>query len=222
MNGNDSQNGNGEQTTNVTLRNVSERGAIAQDGHTNGNVVISPGVVVVSETRENNPLFTPQEQASEGFTRLAEAGQTEALVSEIEGTEGVKQVETFGDGPITPDSAGSVTVDASEQGYLSLAAMLVPSNDMAVATSAPLPLRIQRNGNDRRLVADEGLLTDFLALYDAGTEPNAAHGQGDDQAPAQSDPLQGDDEGDPIRLVGRVSDGVTSPEVADIAELTFE
>ncbi len=221
MNGNDSQNGNGEQTTKVTVRNISEQGLISEDGHTAGNPVISPGVWVVTENEEN-PLFTPGEQPSEGFTRLAEAGQTDALVSEIRGTSGVKAVGPFGGGPIAPESAGEFTVDASEQGYVSLAAMFVPSNDMVVATSRPLPLRIQRGEQDQRLVAEEGFLTAFLTMYDAGTEPNTSHGQGEDQAPAQSDPLQGEDENSVIRNVSRLRDGITSPEVADMVQLTFE
>ena len=219
-NGND-ENGSTDQQTTISLANTGTQGLISEDGHTGGNVVFSPGVWVVTEEREN-PLFTAQEQASEGFTRLAEAGQTAALVSEMEDTEGVRAVGTVGDGPITPESSGTFTVDASEQGYVSLAAMLVPSNDMALATAAPLPLRVQQGEQDRRLVASDGLLTDFLVLIDAGTEPNAAHGEGEDQAPAQSDPLQGDEEGQPIRQVSRINDGITSPEVADVAELTFE
>lgn len=214
---NDDDNDSTDELTTIGITNDSTPGIIAEEGHTSGNVVISPGVYVVTAEREN-PLFQTGEQASEGFTRLAEAGQTEALVSEIEGTEGVTAVGTFGDGPITPESSGEFTVDASEQGYVSLAAMLVPSNDMVIATGAPIPLRFQ----GQRLVAPNGSLSRFLVTYDAGTEPNTAHGQGENQAPAQSNPLQGDDEGEPIRRVNIVSDGITSPEVGDVAELTFE
>jgi len=218
MNGNENdENDNTDEQTTINLTNVATPGLIAEEGHTSGNVVLSPGVWVVTEEREN-PLFSAGEQASEGLTRLAEAGQTDALVSEIEGTDGVRAVGTFGDGPITPESSGEFTVDANEQGHLSLAAMVVPSNDMLIATGAPIPLRFR----GQRLVAPDGRLSRFLVTYDAGTEPNTAHGQGENQAPAQSDPLQGDDEGKPIRRVSIVSDGITSPEAGDVAELTFE
>lgn len=214
---NDNDNDSTDEQTTISLTNASTPGIIAEEGHTNGNVVLSPGVWAITEDREN-PLFSTGEQASEGFTRLAEAGRTDALVSEMEDTEGIKAVGTFGDGPITPESSGEFTVDASEQGYLSMAAMLVPSNDMVVATGAPIPLRFQ----GERLVAPNGSLSRFLVTYDAGTEPNTAHGQGENQAPAQSDPLQGDDENKPVRRVNIVSDSITSPEVGDVAELTFE
>lgn len=218
MNGNENdENDSTDEQTTISLTNISTPGMLAEDGSTNGNAVLSPGVWVVTE-EQNNPLFTTGEQASEGFTRLAEAGQTDALVSEIEGTEGVKAVGTFGDGPITPESSGEFTVDASEQGYVSLAAMLVPSNDMVVATGVPIPLRFK----GQRITAPDGGLSRYLVTIDAGTEPNAAHGQGENQAPAQSDPLQGDDEGAVIRPVNIVPDGITTPEVVDVAELTFE
>jgi len=205
-----------EQTdgqTTVTVANASDPGLLAS-GHTNGNAVLSPGVYAITEEREN-PMFSRGEQASEGFTRLAEAGQTETLVKEMENTDGVVTAGAFGDGPITPQSETGITVDASEERYISLAAMLVPSNDTVVATAAPIPLRFR----GQRVTGD---MSAFLRLYDAGTEPNTAHGQGEDQAPAQSDPLQGDDEGATVRQLSTVSDGVLSPEAGDVASVTFE
>jgi len=213
---NDEQEQTDEQTT-VTVANVSEPGIFAEDGHTGGNAVISPWAYAVTEEREN-PLFATGEQVSEGITRLAEAGQPDTLVSEVEGTDGVKAVNSFGNGPMGPDATGEFTVDVSEQGYLSLAAMVVPSNDMMVATAAPIPLRFK----GERLTDTSGRLTAFMRIYDAGTEPNAAHGQGPDQAPAQGSPLQGEDEGNAIRQVSTVNDDVLTVEPADLVELTFE
>lgn len=216
MNGNDSQNGNGEQITKITIQNASTPGLLG-DGHTNGNVVIAPGVYVVTEKREN-PMFASGAEASEGLRALAEDGQTGPLVSEMEDTEGVKSVGTFdANGPITPSSTAEFKVDATEQGYVSMAAMVVPSNDTFIGTAAPIPLRFRGN----RLTNDSGRLTQFLTLYDAGTEPNAPHGQGENQAPAQSEAGQGPDEGGTIRRTEVVSDDVLSPESGDIASLKF-
>ena len=218
MNGNTDK-----QVTTVQFQNRSQAGILPDDGPTNGNAVISPGVYVVTESQETR-LLTPGEQASAGLTRLAEAGAPSALVPEIEGTEGVTAVGTFdADGPITPGSVGEFSVDASEQRFLAAAAMLVPSNDMLVATSRPIPLRV----GDQRLT--DGALrqrgisgSDLVTLFDAGTEPNAPHGEGENQAPVQSEPLQGADEDATVRPVNAVVDGVVTPEIADVAGLSLK
>jgi hypothetical protein len=64
----------------------------------------------------------------------------------------------------------------------------------------------------------EGDITDQLMIWDAGTEVNEAPGFGPNQAPRQSGPNTGDDEGGVVMLV---QDGYTYPDVSQFASVTI-
>ena len=212
----------------ITIWNTSDPGVFPEDGHTDGNLHISPGVYAVTKPnpdaeydykKQENPLFTVGEEASEAFTKLAEAGQPDALVAELEGIDRVLDTGTF-EGPIGPIWPGSKTdfvVGTSGLAYLWVAAMLIPSNDTVVATKWGIPLR-----EGKVHAPTQANASGYLRLFNARTEPNAPLGHGEDQAPAQSDPHQGDDEEAPVRQANVIHDGVLMPDAVDVMQVTLE
>jgi len=94
-------------------------------------------------------------------------------------------------------------------------AVVVPSNDLFYAPGG--------GGIDLFDGRDpvSGDVTDQVGLWDAGTEPNQRPGFGADQAPAQSSPDQGADEGGVVRPIGEVDDGYSYPSVADSIRVTL-
>ncbi len=105
-------------------------------------------------------LFTPGEAASDELESLAEGGDTAPFVAALAGNPYVGDVAT-GDGVLPPGQSVSLSV-AADDGFtrVSLAAMLVPTNDAFVALNGVRAPKGKRSGA-------------FLALaYDAGTEAN--------------------------------------------------
>ena len=146
-----------------------------------------------------NALFARGGTASPGLEMLAEDGGPGLLVEELEAA-GVAYAGAATNpdggaeaGPAMPGSTYTFEVTAGEGGYLSLASMLVQSNDWFVALhDAPL--------YDDAGAPLTGDITDQLRIYDAGTEADQAIGAGPDQAPRQAGPNTGaDDEDSEIR-----------------------
>jgi len=124
--------------------------------------IISPPVVVVHDERFS--LFQPGQPAGGELTALAEDGMTGPLVGLLEVSTGVVDY-AVADGGIPP--AGSVTVEVSARGngkMLSLAGMLVSTNDAFVGLDG--------------LALSSGFAAAFGATsvdapaYDAGSEAN--------------------------------------------------
>ena len=66
-----------------------------------------------------------------------------------------------------------------------------------------------------------GVADDALALFDAGTEPNAQpSGTGPDQAPGQDALDQGVDESGAVRRLSVVDDGYEYPAAEDVVQVT--
>ncbi|MFB6126730.1 MAG: spondin domain-containing protein [Halolamina sp.] len=202
--------------------------------------MVPPGAFAVHT--DSNPIYATGEGASVGLEALAEAGpptgfpEEPGLVDEfgaMTGEMGVVSAGAFtpehtvadpndtmgevpGAPPIAPGGAFEFTVDAEPGQRLSFASMFVPSNDVFVS---PGPEGIALWPTDDEPV--DGDVTDRLALWDAGTEPNAAPGDGPDQAPTQDAPDQGADEGGVVRRLSAVDDGHDYPSVADAIRVTL-
>ncbi len=107
------------------------------------------------------------EAASPQLTALAETGNHGPLAELAMGSDAVGSVVAFPappDGVVIPGGSITTTVSASaDMGYLSLATMLVQTNDgIVLANSLPL---FDADGNARSFTMD-------LISYDAGTEEN--------------------------------------------------
>ena len=173
-------------TFDITLRNTSTD-------------TVYPGVLTPVAWAVHSPdtqLFVVGQLASPGLERLAEDGNPTLLVSELISNTNVASsgvanipVGATDPGPLTAGDSYSFTVTAdSTNRYLSIASMIVPSNDTFFAFEAA-GLRIMNTDGTPRTdqeIADD-IATQRLA-WDAGTERNQAGAIGPDQAPRQSGP----------------------------------
>lgn len=134
--------GNEEATYEVTLTNITPGQAFTPQ-----LVVIHPGDIA---------LFQLGEPASMELEMMAEGGDTMPL------TDAVSAVASHADtiqGLLMPGSSVTTEITGNSGEVLSLAAMLIPTNDTFVALNGmPLPA--------------EGSVTYYLKAYDAGTEEN--------------------------------------------------
>jgi hypothetical protein len=124
--------------------------------------IISPPVVVVHDGRFS--LFQPGQQAGGELAALAEDGMTGPLAGLLEASTGVVDYAVAGGG-IPP--AGSVTVEVSARGngmMLSLAGMLVSTNDAFVGLDG---YRLPSG-----FFAAFGATSVDAPAYDAGSEAN--------------------------------------------------
>ena len=148
-------------------------------------------------------LFTPGSPASPGLERLAEDGNpmplAESLGADADvGASGVQAMPDGADdaGPIFP--GGSYTFEVvpdADHRFLSLASMVVPSNDTFLAFGSEGIALLDDRGQTRTA---EDIATDvaaLLAAWDAGTEKNQGGAAGADQAPRQAGPDTGAPEG---------------------------
>jgi hypothetical protein len=124
---------------------------------TNGQVFTQ---FVLASHRSGVKLFTLGEPASEALEALAEGGETDPLALALEATPGVLDV-AVADGPLPPGESVTLVVETRGRfDHVSLAAMLVPTNDAFTALNDVAGPRGRRVGLFR------------LPAYDAGTELN--------------------------------------------------
>ena len=143
----------------VTLTNLTV-GAPAQGGQ-----IFSPPIFVTHG--HGFSIGASGEAASAELTALAETGNHAPLAALAGGSDAVSGVVAFPappDGVVIPGGSVTTTVSTSAgMGYLSLATMLVQTNDgIVLANSLPL---FDEDGNPRSFTMD-------LISYDAGTEEN--------------------------------------------------
>ena len=143
----------------VTLTNLT-MGVPAQGGQ-----IFSPPIFVTHG--HGFSIGASGEAASAELTTLAETGNHAPLAALAMGSDAVGSVVAFPappDGVVLPGASVSTMVSASAgMGYLSLATMLVQTNDgIVLANSLPL---FDEDGNARSFTMD-------LISYDAGTEEN--------------------------------------------------
>ncbi len=115
---------------------------------------------VVATHRQGVQLFTAGKPASPALSRLAESGETAPLIAVLRADKRVKDVRTT-NGPLNPGQTVTINVDTADHfDRVSLAAMMVPTNDGFVPLNGvPGP-----RGNDP--------LVYTIAGHDAGSEPN--------------------------------------------------
>lgn len=101
-------------------------------------------------------LFDLGEPASEAISRVAEGGDTSQLAAMFTG----RRDKVLSAGPLAKGNSSTVIFeDIARNGKITIASMLLPTNDAFVAKSIDLP-----RGQQTKTV--------FLRAYDAGTETN--------------------------------------------------
>ena len=162
-------------------------------------VPLSAGVYVVHNEGVTPILTTtPPQAASAGLELLAEEGDpttlATALAQDVTNNENIKAAGAFGEGTIGPGENFSFTIENPVAGdYLSLATMMVQSNDIIYATpEAGIPLFLA-NGNPYSGTVENNL----IVAYDVGTEVNEYPGAGLNQ-PIRSDVGAGEDQVDGV------------------------
>ncbi|MCX4240742.1 spondin domain-containing protein [Paraliomyxa miuraensis] len=161
----------------VTLENLTHTGLMQSP--------LSAGVWAVHAV-DSDVLFTPGiPDDGEGLHALAEDGEPAMLAGSVASHAGVVRTGVFEPttmagrpGPLMPGEATQFVVIAEPGTRLSLATMLMGSNDLFVATKAP---GVSLFGSDG-LPLPERDVSASLQLWNAGTEIDQAPGQGPWQA----------------------------------------
>ncbi|MEZ5282378.1 MAG: spondin domain-containing protein [Acidimicrobiales bacterium] len=143
-----------------------------------------------------NPIFAVGEtRKAAGLEALAEDGDPALLAETIGGVVGAVPDSGTEPGPALPGDGYRLSIEGHEGDSLSLAFMFVQSNDWIFAIDA---LSLYEDG-----MPMDGDITDYVMIYDAGTEADQPIGEGADQAPRQAGPNTGDSDPDEtVRLVG--------------------
>ena len=196
----------------VTLNNTSD--TTAYPG------ILTPVAYAVHDATAS--FFQVGDPASAGIEALAEDGDPAILLAALGGLAAVSDSGAAGAGPIIAGGSFTFNVTASAATpLLSIASMVVPSNDTFLAFGPGGIALLDANG-DRRSEAD--LAADVAAeliAWDAGTEQNQAGAGGPDQAPRQTGPNTGADEGS--GLVRQVNDPVWDyPQSNEVVRITIE
>ena len=197
----------------------------AEDAVAGGAVPLAPGVWAVHNAP--NPLFTAGEaDRGDGLEALAEDGDPSGLVDALAMADGVLSSGVFntplgadGPGPILPGGIYPFSFDAFPGDYLSFATMFVQSNDLFYAPDGNGIALFDAEGNPRRTN-----LTQYVLLWDGGTEVNEEPGVGANQAPRQSGPDTGEDENGTVVLIedgAAGPGGFTYPNTASIIRVTI-
>lgn len=196
----------------------SELGA-SVDEETGLTSPLAPGVFAVHDGDVNALFDQGLPDRGEGLEALAEDGVPTPLASSLSGNSAISASGAFAvpvgasdPAPIFPGESYTFTFEARNGDHLSLATMLVQSNDLFYAFDEDGFALHDGDGDP-----NSGDVTAQILLWDAGTEVNQAPGFGLDQAPRQSGPDTGADEGGRVRLV---SDGFSYPSVTDVIRVT--
>lgn len=112
--------------------------------------------IMVASHKQAVPLFSLGQPASDEILAVAEGGDTSGLAALFTGNHD----QILGAGPLDKGQSVTVMLDASSNvNKITIASMLLPTNDGFVAKSIHLP-----RGSHEKVV--------FLRAYDAGTETN--------------------------------------------------
>ena len=180
---------------------------------------IAPGVYAVHT--ESSVLFgAGAADRGEGLEALAEDGDPSGLSSAVAAKAGVMMSDVFNTptgaaspAPAFPGEDYTFTFTAMPGDRLSLATMLVQSNDLFYAPAESGLALFDANGT-----ALSGDVTGMFLLWDAGTEANEFPGVGPNQAPRQAGADTGDAENG---TVSQVNDGYVYPNVSDVIRVTI-
>jgi len=205
------------------LEGLAEDGTIdalveALDARTGLTTPLAPGAWAV-HTRADVFFSNGMADRGEGLEGLAEDGTpgdlaASALAHPASSASGIFNTPTGASapGPAFPGDVYAFEIEAEPGDYLSLATMLIQSNDLFYAP-ADFGLSLFSGTTPR-----SGDITDEFLLWDAGTEVNQAPGIGTDQAPRQAGPDTGAVEGG---LVQPVNDGYVYPLVGQVLRVTL-
>ncbi|WP_190811213.1 spondin domain-containing protein [Flagellimonas sp. S3867] len=154
----------------------------------------------------NGQVFTTGEVSSAAFEALAEDGNPSGYDNVFN-----TPVGAGGPAPIFPGEAYSFEFTGQAGDVLSLATMLVQSNDWVVGAN-----NIALFDGDTALSGD---ITYKFSIYDSGTEVDEYPGAGANQAPRQSGPNTGKDENGYVALETDIPANV--PAIADMIKITI-
>ena len=206
------------------LEGLAEDGAVSGlnaelENRTGLTSPIAPGVYAVHSG--SSVLFTSGSMdRGEGLEALAEDGDPSSLATAVAARADVMNSGAFntpdgaaGPAPAFPGDDYVFTFSAMPGSRLSLATMLVQSNDLFFAP-ADAGLALFDAGG----IPVAGDVTGEIFLWDAGTEVNEFPGVGPNQAPRQGGANTGADEaGD----VTQVDDGFAYPQVNEVVRVTI-
>ena len=178
---------------------------------------LAPGVWAIHGS-DVQPIFTENStDRGEGLEALAEDGDPAELNTTLDAvttvTNGIFNTPDGASaaGPLMPAGTYSFTFTAEEGDYLSLATMLVHTNDLFYGFGGQ-GIALFENGN-----ATSGDVTSKLYLWDAGTEVNEYPGAGNNQ-PARGGAASGTTENGNIRIE---DDNYTYPALTEAIKVTI-
>ena len=150
-----------------------------------------------------------------GFVACDEEAATGTFTVTVENVFEGKDYQASGTvgGLIMPDNEMTFSFHAGKGSYLSFATMFVQSNDLFYGFGDE-GLKLYDDNGD----AVTGDVTASLELWDAGTEVNEMPGTGPNQAPRQSGPNTGMDEGGVVHIV---NDAFTYPTTTNVIQVTL-
>jgi len=115
--------------------------------------------LLVASHKADTSMFTVATPASASLQAMAEGGDTSGLIVDLDNA-GAVYVNNPAGGLLAPAASTTATLDTQDNDYLSIVAMLLPTNDGFV-------------GLDSWKIPNEaGTYTVYLNGYDAGTEVN--------------------------------------------------
>jgi len=106
-----------------------------------------------------SPLFTVATSASTSLQAMAEGGDTSGLIVDLDNV-GAKYVNNPASGLLAPAASTTASFETEVNEYLSVVAMLLPTNDGFVGLDS------------WKIPEKAGTYTFFINAYDAGTEVN--------------------------------------------------
>ena len=168
--------------------------------------LVSPFAPGAFSVAASNGIFTSGATSSDALEALAEDGNAAGFARIFNTPYGASAP-----GPIFPEDSYQFSFTATEGDRLSLATMLVQSNDWFVGIDAA---NLFSNGS-----ALTGDITHLARLYDAGTEVDMYSGAGADQPPRQSGPDTGGEEGETTMEENDPSTNV--PTVANMVQISI-
>lgn len=181
----------------VTVRNTSE----------DGGTFLTPTYVGFHDGSFD--IFEAGQAASAGLEMLAEDGGAGGLTAERLAADADSQgvLVTGAAGPIATQefTSARITVDGASNGFASLAAMLLPSNDAFIGTDDAIKL-FSGNGQFR---GEQTITFSGDDVYDAGTEVNT---ELDAAFINQTGPNTGEDENGVVRPHDGFNGSVGNPE----------
>jgi len=165
----------------VKIENLSEPGTLDTD-RANGLIPLSPGVFALYKNPAGaRMVFAEGKKADEGTELIAEDGMPMVKAEQLANSHqiGMSGVIEGPNGPILPGEPAMFEVEALPGYYLQIETMFVQSNDWFYGFDG---LGLPLFDGDEPMYGD---VTEYLALYDAGTEEDTAPGTGPYQVLAQ-------------------------------------